>query len=130
VSAEPALPDMPLEVKTAFCIAVGLLVIIAVIVAGLLKEAGLGAWPNNPDDTDGLDALRRVLKKWEAKARQREAHRKFRAKPEVKRKRAEVSRRWREQNHAKHLAQPWRNGARMRETRTIIVRSSRSTARA
>jgi len=98
--------------------------------AGLLKEAGLGAWPNNPDDTDGLDALRRVLKKWEAKARQREAHRKFRAKPEVKRKRAEVSRRWREQNHAKHLAQPWRNGARMRETRTIIVRSSRSTARA
>jgi hypothetical protein len=107
VSAEPALPDMSQEVKTAFCIAVGLLVIIAVIVAGLLKEAGLGAWPNNPDDTDGLEALRRVLRKWEAKARQREAHRKFRAKPEVKRKRAEVSRRWREQNHAKHLAQPW-----------------------
>jgi hypothetical protein len=107
VSAEPTIPDLPLEVKTAFCIAVGLLVIIAVIVAGLLKEAGLAAWPNNPDDTDGLDALSRVLKKWEAKARQREAHRKFRAKPEIRRKRAEVARRWREQNHARHLAQPW-----------------------
>jgi hypothetical protein len=106
VSAEPALPDMSPEMKIAFSIVLGLIAIIAIIAATLLKEAGLDAWPNT-DDTNGFDALRRALKKWEAKARQRENHRKFRARPEIRRKRAEVARRWREHNHARRLAQPW-----------------------
>ena len=51
--------------------------------------------------------MSRAFKQREKRARRREAHKKFRAKPEVKRKRAEVARQWREHNHARRLAQPW-----------------------
>ena len=60
----------------------------------------------------GYPALGRAYKAYarskpEAKARQSEAHRKFRERPEEKLKRADHSRHWREHNHAKRLAQPW-----------------------
>ena len=104
MSTEPALPDMPLEMNSAWSIAVFFIVLFAV---DQLRKAGLVAWPNNLDDTEGCDALRRALKNWGAKARQRETHKKFRSKPEVRRNRADVARRWREHNHARRLAQPW-----------------------
>ena len=56
----------------------------------LLKEEGLSEGQN--DNSTVFDRLSRAFKKREKKARRREAHRKFRAKPEVRRKRAEVAR--------------------------------------
>jgi hypothetical protein len=99
VSAEPAFPA-PLEMSPEAAVAVGLIIAVAI---HQLTKAGVWSWPIDPEDRDGLKAQ----KKWAAKQRQKEAHKKFRAKPEVQRKRAEVARRWREQNHAKRLAQPW-----------------------
>jgi hypothetical protein len=104
VSAEPALPAMQLEMNSACTIAVGLIMLVA---AAQLSKAGFPVLPIDPDDTDGLEAMARARKKWQAKEQQKEAHRKYRAKPEIRRKRAETARRWREQNHAKRLAQPW-----------------------
>ena len=85
-------------------VAVGL---IAVVAVDLLKEAGPGAWRDNLDTISIFDAVARAGQKWKAKARRREAHEKFRARPEIRSKRAEVARRWREHNHARRLAQPW-----------------------
>lgn len=104
MSAEPALPAMQLEMNSACTIAVGLIVVAAL---DQLTKAGLPVWPIDPDDIRGFEAMTRAQKKLAAKERQKEAHRKFRAKPEIRRKRAEVARRWREQNHARRLAQPW-----------------------
>ena len=105
MSAEPALPAIPTEtISIEAAIAAALIILVG---AAQLSKAGFPVWPIDPDDSDGFEAMTRAQKKWAAKERQKEAHRKFRAKPEIKRKRAETARRWREQNHARQLAQPW-----------------------
>jgi hypothetical protein len=78
---------------------------IAVYVSNLLREEDLSEGQN--DNSSVFERLSRAFKKREKKARQREAHRKFRARPEIRRNRAEVARRWREHNHARRLVQPW-----------------------
>ncbi len=106
MSGEPALPALRLE-KQRQCSDIQVLIALGVAVFAtiLLREEGLSTGQN--DNSAIFDRLGRALKKWEKKARRREAHRKFRAKPEVRRQRADVARRWREHNHARRLAQPW-----------------------
>jgi hypothetical protein len=106
MSGEPALPALRLE-KQRSCSDIEVLIALGVAVFAtiLLQEEGLSTGQN--DNSTVFERLSRAFKKREKKARRKEAHRKFRAKPEVRRKRAEVARRWRENNHAKRLAQPW-----------------------
>jgi hypothetical protein len=106
MSGEPTLPALRLEQQRP-CSDIEVLIVlgVAVFCTILLKEERLSEGQN--DSGSIFDRLGRAIKKREKKARQRQAHTKFRAKPEVRSKRAEVARRWREQNHARRLAQPW-----------------------
>jgi hypothetical protein len=106
MSGEPTLPALRLEEQRP-CSDLDVLIVfgLAIFCTILLKEEGLSEGQN--DNSSIFDRLGRAFKKREKKARRKEAHRKFRAKPEVRRKRAEVARRWREHNLARRLAQPW-----------------------
>jgi hypothetical protein len=106
MSGEPAVSALRLEHRRP-CSDIEVLIVlgVAAFCTILLKEEGLSEGQN--DNSTVFERLSRAFKKREKKARRKEAHRKFRAKPEVRRKRAEVARRWREHNHAKRLAQPW-----------------------
>jgi hypothetical protein len=103
---EPTLPALRLEEQRP-CSDLDVLIIfgVAVYASILLKEEDLSEGQNN--NRTIFERLSRAFKKREKKARRREAHRKFRARPEVRQKRAEVARRWRENNHVRRLAQPW-----------------------
>ena len=72
MSVQPAFPA-PLELSPEAAVVVAL--IIGVCVQQLTK-AGVWIWPIDPEDRDGLKAQKR----WAAKQRQKEAHKKFRAK--------------------------------------------------
>jgi hypothetical protein len=106
MSGEPAVSALRLKHRRP-CSDIEVLIAlgVAVFCTILLKEEG----PSEGQRDDGtvFDRLSRAFKQREKKVRRREAHRKFRARPEVRRKRAEVARRWREHNHARRLAQPW-----------------------
>jgi hypothetical protein len=106
MSGEPTLPALRLEEQRP-CSDLDVLIIfgIAVYANILLKEEGLSEGQN--DNSTVFERLSRAFRKREKKSRQREAHRKFRARPEIRRNRAEVARRWREHNHVRRLAQPW-----------------------
>jgi hypothetical protein len=106
MSGEPAVSALRLEHRRP-CSDIEVLIVlgVAAFCTFLLKKEGLSE--RQSDNSTIFDRLSRAFKQREKKARRKEAHRKFRAKPEVRRKRAEVARRWRENNHAKRLAQPW-----------------------
>src|ERR1700685_1413317 len=106
MSGEPTLPALRLEEQRP-CSDLDVLIVfgLAIFCTILLKEEGLSEGQN--DNSSIFDRLGRAFKKREKKARRKEARRKFRANPEVRRKRAEVARRWREHNLARRLAQPW-----------------------
>jgi hypothetical protein len=106
MSGEPTLPALRLEEQRP-CSDLDVLIAlgVAVFATVLLKEEGLTE--RQDDNSTVFDRLSLAFKKREKKARQREAHRKFRARPDVRQKRADVARRWREHNHARRLVQPW-----------------------